>query len=227
MNSFDFTILRFLTGFSNVSPAFDRFVNSLLNFELVKGGVTMALFWAAWFGRGTDEKRREILVATLVAAAVALAVTMALAILLPFRLRPMLEFQSEGMVVPPSWGEWSAFPSDHATLFFALATGLLRASPSLGALALAHAFVVVSLPRVYLGIHYPTDIVGGAAVGIAVAYSLTAASMRHRIAKWPMAQFSRRPGLAYAALFLLSYLIATLFTDLRVNGITLYRYLTP
>jgi undecaprenyl-diphosphatase len=225
MNWFDFTIIRLVTSFANVWPAFDRFVNFLLGMELVKGGVTMSLFWAAWLGQGSDERRREVLAATLAAAAVALGMAMALALLLPFRLRPMLAYQTEGMVVPPSWREWSAFPSDHATLFFALATGLVRASPILGWLALAHALVVVCLPRVYLGVHYPTDIVGGAVIGIVISYLFVATAMRQRIARWPLAQMKRRPGLFYAALFVLTYLIATLFTDLRTGGRALHQYL--
>jgi undecaprenyl-diphosphatase len=135
MNAFDLTIFRFLTSFANLSPGFDRLVNSLLNLELLKGGVTMALFWAAWFGRGSDERRREILIATLAAAGVALFLAMVLALMLPFRVRPMLVFEGPGLVVPPSWREWNAFPSDHATLFFALAAGLYRAAPRLGWLA--------------------------------------------------------------------------------------------
>lgn len=55
--------------FANARPAFDRFTNSLVSLELVKGGVTIALFWAAWFGRGSDERRREILIAALAVAA--------------------------------------------------------------------------------------------------------------------------------------------------------------
>jgi hypothetical protein len=57
---------------------------------------------------------------------------------------------------------WSSFPSDHACLFFALATGLCLISPVIGGLALLHASLIVSLPRIYLGLHYPTDVLAGA-----------------------------------------------------------------
>jgi undecaprenyl-diphosphatase len=226
MNWFDFTILRFLTSFANASPSFDRLTNFLLHFDLVKGVVVMALFWAAWFGRGADERRRQVLLSTLVAAGLALFVTMALAMLLPFRLRPVLTFQSPGTEVPPSWQEWSAFPSDHATLFFALATGFFRVAAPLGWVAALHALIVVSLPRVYLGLHYPTDILAGAAIGVVMTYFLTTTEMRRRISAWPLAQMKRTPASFYALLFVLSYLIATLFVDLRRSGTALYLYLT-
>lgn len=226
MNWFDLTVLRSLTSFANVWPAFDRFTSSLVSLELVKGGVTMALFWAAWFGRGSDERRREILVATLAAAAAALFVAVALAMLLPFRLRPLLVFQAEGMIVSPSWRDWSSFPSDHATLFLALATGIQRAVPRVGWIALGHALVIVCLPRVYIGLHYPTDILGGATLGVAATYFFTGTSLRRRVSAWPLALSRRSPGAFYAALFVASYLIATLFTDLRQAGLWLYGYVS-
>jgi undecaprenyl-diphosphatase len=226
MNPFDLTILQFLTSFANASPAFDRAVNSLLNLELLKGGVTMALFWAAWFGSATSDRRRETLTATLFAAGVALFLAMSLAMLLPFRVRPMLAFQSPGMVVAPSWREWSAFPSDHATLFFALATGIFRAAPRLGCVALGHALIVVCLPRVYVGVHYPSDVLGGGLLGAGIAYALTTPEIARTISAWPLAQMKKYPGVSYAAFFVLSFLIATLFGDLRQSALAIYEYLT-
>jgi membrane-associated phospholipid phosphatase len=40
--------------------------------------------------------------------------------------------------------------------------------------ALAHAALVVCLPRVYLGFHFPSDVLAGAAIGVAVAALLLA-----------------------------------------------------
>jgi undecaprenyl-diphosphatase len=185
----------------------------------------MTLFWGSWFRRGSGERHREILIATLIASGLALFTAMGLALALPFRIRPLLAFESPGMVVPPSWQEWSAFPSDHATLFFALTTGLLRAAPGVGWIAAAHALLIVCLPRVYLGLHYPTDIVGGAVLGAFAAYGLTGEAMARRLASGPLRALRQRPGVFYAMLFVSTYLIATLFGDVRRSGIAIYRYL--
>lgn len=69
----------------------------------------------------------------------------------------------------------SGFPSDHATLAFALAFGLLRCRPpSLPKawLALCAIALAVGWARVFLGAHHPGDIVGGAAVGLASAVTV-------------------------------------------------------
>jgi membrane-associated phospholipid phosphatase len=58
-----------------------------------------------------------------------------------------------------------SYPSAHATTSFAGACALARAlpAPPLYALAVAMAFT-----RPYLGVHYPSDVVAGAALGTAL-----------------------------------------------------------
>ncbi|WP_433320000.1 phosphatase PAP2 family protein [Micromonospora chersina] len=60
-----------------------------------------------------------------------------------------------------------SFPSDHATMAGAVAAGLLLVSWRLGLLAVAAA-AVMGFARVYIGAHYPADVLAGFAVGAAV-----------------------------------------------------------
>ena len=61
-----------------------------------------------------------------------------------------------------------SFPSGHTMSSFAAATVLLFASWKWGIAAYAMAGVV-GFSRVYLFVHYPTDVLAGVALGIAVA----------------------------------------------------------
>jgi undecaprenyl-diphosphatase len=74
-----------------------------------------------------------------------------------------------------------AFPSSHATNMFALAAVLgyhyRRWSWALGALAAA-----VAYSRVYLGVHYPGDALGGALLGVGMGALALAASEAVRCA---------------------------------------------
>ena len=76
------------------------------------------------------------------------------------RPRPVLEG------LPPLGGAPSSlsFPSAHATSSFAVATAMTRVEP-LGALAFLLAFAL-ALGRPYLGMHYPSDVLAGAVLGI-------------------------------------------------------------
>jgi membrane-associated phospholipid phosphatase len=71
----------------------------------------------------------------------------------------------------------SSFPSGHATVSFACATVLSvlvpRAAPAFVALAAAIAY-----SRLYLGVHWPGDVLAGAALGIVTALLLLEASRR-------------------------------------------------
>ena len=79
-----------------------------------------------------------------------------------------------------------SFPSDHATAAFAIAVaiGLRHRTAGLVTLILA---VLVSVSRVALGTHYPSDVIGGAAIGALAALVLWIPPVRrplHRLADW-------------------------------------------
>jgi membrane-associated phospholipid phosphatase len=60
-----------------------------------------------------------------------------------------------------------SFPSDHATMAGAVAAGLLLVAWRLGLLALLAA-LLIAFARVYIGAHYPGDVLAGLAVGAVV-----------------------------------------------------------
>jgi len=76
------------------------------------------------------------------------------------RPRPVLEG------LPPLGGAPSSlsFPSAHATSSFAVATAMVRVDPAMAAAFLVA--IALSLGRPYLGMHYPSDVLAGALLGI-------------------------------------------------------------
>jgi membrane-associated phospholipid phosphatase len=80
----------------------------------------------------------------------------------------------------PAAGDWS-FPSNHATIAGAAAVALFFVSRRLGAVA-AVAALAIAASRVWVGVHYPHDVVAGILVGALVALGASALSKR-----WPEA----------------------------------------
>lgn len=73
-----------------------------------------------------------------------------------------------------------SFPSDHATASYAIAIAILLRHRKAGLLALILA-TFVSISRVGLGTHYPTDVLGGAAMGALAALLFWAPPARRRL----------------------------------------------
>lgn len=93
----------------------------------------------------------------------------------PFAAHPHETFLVVGPSVDPS------FPSDHAAAAFAIAFAVWLVSRRLGALFLAGA-AVVAISRVFVGLHYPSDIAAGAVLGLLAALLLSAAGRIDRAA---------------------------------------------
>ncbi|MFV0244882.1 MAG: phosphatase PAP2 family protein [Qingshengfaniella sp.] len=177
----------------------------------------MMIFWWLW-GKGSVLYRRQLL-ALLGVTFVALVTARMAQNMLPFSTRPLL---TEGLAYRPpagvqigSYADESSLPSDHAAMFFAIAFGLFTIHRGAGLLALIHAALVPCLPRIYLGMHWPSDIVAGIALAAVVAFGLMPVLTRRVITPAFYGWWQRHMALLYPLLFLATYLCATMFVSLR------------
>jgi undecaprenyl-diphosphatase len=63
--------------------------------------------------------------------------------------------------------EWS-FPSGHSLVFFAIATAVYKYNKKWG-IGFFAAAILINICRIIVGVHYPSDIIAGAVIGIIVA----------------------------------------------------------
>lgn len=220
MNFLDKFTLSLINGLAGQWLAADKAIAFLSNYHLLKGGVLVALMWWAWFSPvGIQARNRAHVMATLMGCFVAVLGGRAMPHFLPLRLRPLHDPDvdvrlAHGMARVVLDGA-SSFPSDHAVLFFSLSVGLLFVSRAVGLFAIGYTTLFIALPRVYLGLHYPTDILAGGLLGglIAVLFNRYAAS---GVAVASVTRFSSlKPQFFYPLFFLVSYQIAELFEGVR------------
>lgn len=220
MNPFDTTIIDFINQFSQFSWTIDSTIKFISGNHLIKGGVLLFIFWWAWFKVNINQSYIQVhLVSTLFGAFIAMILARTLALLLPFRFRPIHEedlnfITPYGMNITTLEG-WSSFPSDHAILFYALATGMFYISKKLGIFALVYTTLFIGFPRAYLGLHYPTDIIGGAIIGITITLLFNSNYFMEKISHPTHNYSNTKPEIFYPILFIITYQIADMFDNSR------------
>lgn len=220
MNLFDHSIIGFINQFSHQSKIFDTIVAEIAENLLVKGTPICLAIWWLWFKPDNEQaKTRTLLITTLIAAMAAEFIAKFLTTVLPFRTRPILDHSIDFVAPYSSHGTWydalSSFPSDHATLFFSLAIGVYFVSRKLGLFAIIYTLIVICMPRIYLGLHYPTDVLAGAIIGLVFTYYVVKPWFVGKVSS-KFYNFSETyPQLFYPAMFLLTFQICSLFSESR------------
>lgn len=222
-NGFDLALLDWFNQFASVSVKFNHLVYFISDVNLFKGLPMMATLWFFWF-RNADGRSssRQVILATLLGCFIALVLARVFNRYLPFEPRPFanaaLGLQPLDGLQPPqeqNLYHWNSFPSDHAALYFGLAAGIWAMSRRAGALVFVYVLAFIGLPRIYLGLHYPSDVLGGAALGIGSVALCVRRPTIERLVAPGMRLLKRYPAAFQSALFVLTFELAVMFEDLR------------
>ncbi|MFG2874189.1 phosphatase PAP2 family protein [Streptomyces sp. NPDC048337] len=164
-----------ITGLAQRAPGWlDGLVTAWSDYGLALFALLMLAAW--WRARVTMDPARTAmaLAAPLVVVAAFLADT---GIKSVFReQRPCQTLHAVTLEACPPLGDWS-FPSNHAAIAAAAAAALWVTDRRLAAVAVPAA-LLMAFSRVWVGAHYPHDVVLGLAVGAFIAWLLTRAARR-------------------------------------------------
>lgn len=187
--SLDVALFRWVNGFAGDHPVLDAVMSAVASFAPLVVVVILLACWARW----RRSWQRAAGLAT-VAALIALGVGQLLNIALP-RPRPFVVMPA---IVLVAHAPDPSFPSDHAILVFAVTAVLATVSRRLAAWLLVFS-VIVLVARVYVGVHYPTDVLGGAALGAATGWATVRLAETRRVARWIAAVLDQLARLHLAA----------------------------
>lgn len=128
-------------------------------------GVAPALI-ALWLWKGRKRALRALIVAAL---AIGAGDQLAHRVIKPWAARPRPERAGVPVVARVTTGGAYGFPSNHAINAGAAAAVLAVAYPG-GAFAFAGGAALVAYSRVYVGVHYPGDVIAGLALGVGIGW---------------------------------------------------------
>jgi membrane-associated phospholipid phosphatase len=137
----------------------------------------LAVAW--WSSRRTaNPTKMAYVIWTAIGTLAALAINQPIASAVDER-RPFVALPH--VLVLISHGADPGFPSDHAVLAGAVAAGVFLVSARIGWVAVVAA-LLIAFARVYVGVHYPQDVMAGLALGGAVV--LVGALLSRRLLTW-------------------------------------------
>ena len=212
----DRIISLYLNQFAHQNPRMDHFMYMISENKLLKGGVIMAVFYGLWW---SCQENRGKLFLSILAAFVAEIGTIILSLTLPYRARPFtgVDIPFKPPVAVDIWwnNHISSFPSDHATLFTVMGLGIYSVHKKLGTVVLLYILLFVFFPRIYLGLHYFSDLLAGLIIGTIVFVISLRWNKTQQLAAKVLQFANQKPQYFYPLLFLISYQLVDLFTETR------------
>jgi undecaprenyl-diphosphatase len=161
----DYRLFRTLNALSGRSGVADAVLKLLATRAILLIPLVLVALWVIP-GRQSDSTRVAVVLAV-AAAMLALGTNQVLNHLV-HRPRPYVAHRVHLLLARTTD---SSFPSDHTAFSMAVATGLAPRRRRVAALVAAMG-IGIGIARIAVGVHYPGDIVGGAAVGLGSALGL-------------------------------------------------------
>ena len=202
--SIDWTLVSHVNGLARDLPsAVDGFLAMLGEYGVPLLSVLMLL--ATWIGA-----RRRPDAPSAVAGVLWAGLASGVALVLNVPVRALVQRQRPFVAHPgqvdllTSHQANGSFASDHATFTMAVAVGILLVNRKYGLVAMALAACEGFL-RVFMGVHYPTDVIGGFALGTATTLLLAPVAMAllvpltHSLDRGALAPLVRAPRRGRAA----------------------------
>lgn len=206
MEHLDTDVVLFLNGLLRSHYWLAKLVSGLALNPIARGVPVFVPLIVLWFSPDHIAHRGRIVLG-LFAACFATLISVLLQKHLHVDIRPFfnpsLHLYQPNHVDETLWDRVNSFPSDTATLYFALSTVVFLEWRAGGTLGYVWSFISAGVCRAALGFHYPSDIFAGILLGAGTVYLICQIP---RVAGWiqfHLENTESRKAWIHAALFLL------------------------
>ena len=163
----DAEIFLWINGWVGTFTIFDRVVQWMVSDYLIPVVFSVVLLglWFGWADQAMRERhQRSVMLAGISVGIANVAVRIVNEFY--FRYRPFDTLDVELLFYPPTD---SSFPANPVAIVIAMATGVWMANRRIGT-AMYVVAILFGFSRIYAGVFYPLDILGGALIGVAATY---------------------------------------------------------
>ena len=170
----DYALFRLINSMAGHNAALDGIMVGFAKYSPEFFAIVLLVLWLTW---KPANQRGAFLAGS--AGLVALGIGQLIGMLFP-RPRPYLVHKVTLLITHAAD---TSFPSDHATLGFAIAAMLYQFNRGAATLVLLTA-IGMAFARVFVGAHYPTDVLGGAVLGTVTSITLGSLTNRAPFSSW-------------------------------------------
>ncbi|MCL6627102.1 undecaprenyl-diphosphatase [Alicyclobacillus shizuokensis] len=161
MNPFDDEVFHAINQYAGHTPGLDQFMYFIAQYSLE---LYALLFIIAWFALPRrEEARRHALVVSVAGGVIALIINLIIGTIW-YRPRPFVAMPHQVNHIAPHADD-ASFPSDHTSGAFGFTSGSFGKASRWVSWTFLILAILVMIARVYVGDHWPTDVLASVVVG--------------------------------------------------------------
>jgi undecaprenyl-diphosphatase len=164
LNPFDSAVYHIINGLAGHHHLLDVIMIFFAKYALEIYAVLFIIAWLALPKRNI--KNRHALVMAGLSGILALIINVIISHFIWYRPRPFTVFHKGTFTELINHSTDASFPSDHTSGSFGFAAGSWGQNTKGISYTFTIIAIIVMCARVYVGVHYPTDVIGGMIVGI-------------------------------------------------------------
>lgn len=220
--SIDHAFFDFFGKITRQSWALDTLIVQMFRTNTAKIVPLLACIVWLLFERRRQGKNIEFFILLLIGSFLAMTLSRIMQNFSAYRPRPLhnssIEYQLPFGIEVSALEGWSSFPSDTSALAFSIASGIFLASNRLGFVAFLWTIIVVAFPRAYAGLHYPSDLMGGALIGLLCTTGFAPLILYAVTRKVKLVINGKWEPLLWTLVFLYLFQMGAMFDDIRRYG---------